>query len=437
MLRDPREYIGASIEAGLTEDAFYLPAHAKFFRHIYGMWQDNKEIELVSLVQSLMDAGLLDHVGGPASVTDLFTYAPTDGHFHFHLKLVLDKYLLRSLVKVCTETIEEAFSEPGDAKELLDHAESRMSQIRDGADRQQTEQSTKQVIFEIISEFEQQINGEEASFGLSTGFERLDAMSQGLRPGEMFIIAARPSMGKTAIMMDLIDHICFGEGNPCMVFSVEMTKKQLLRRSLFGRARYSTANLRYEKPNKGDLMRIQRAAGEIVSSKLFVDDVSGITINELRAKARRKHREHGLKAIAVDYLQLMKAGSKQAENSREREVSEISAGLKGLAKELGVPVIVLAQLNRLSESRGGKTKGIPRMSDLRESGSIEQDADMIGLLHRDDYFAENEDDRRALAGQARLILAKNRNGETGEIPLTFVAQQMRYETRIPEGNPKF
>lgn len=433
MLVDPNEYIGEAVEAGLTDEAFYLPAHGTLFIHIQKLWQDGQTIELVSLVQSLLDAGKLDHVGGSAGVTDIFTYAPTAGHFHHHLKMVMDKHLLRSMIAVCTETITEAFSEPGDAKALLDHAETRLASVRDGMDRQPKEQSTRQVIAEIVEEFGQVAMGQESlNRGLTTGFERLDAMSQGLNPGDMFVIAARPSMGKTAIMMDLIDHICMVLNEPAMVFSVEMTKKQLLRRALFSRAKYSPARLRYEKPTKGDLIRIQRSAQEVAESKLFVDDVSGITINELRAKARRKHREHGIKAIAIDYLQLMRSGSKQAQNSREREIAEISAGLKGLAKELGVPVIVLAQLNRDSEKRGGKTKGLPRMSDLRESGSIEQDADMVGLLHRDDYFAETEEERCSLAGKARLILAKNRNGETGEIPLTFVAEHMRYETRRPE-----
>jgi len=232
----------------------------------------------------------------------------------------------------------------------------------------------------------------------------------------------------------ITDRFCgeLNQDRPSMVFSLEMSAFQLMQRLIFGRAKFALGNLaRGYTPNKGDLLRIQRAAMEISSSKLFVDDTPGITINELRVKARRKKRDEGIEFIAIDYLQLMKAKTKQAEGSREREIAEISAGIKGLSKELGIPILILAQLNRGPEGRSGKNLGVPRMSDLRESGAIEQDADLVGLLYRKSYYVENEEEKEEVSKEANLILAKNRNGETGDVPMTFIAELMRFE------NPTF
>ena len=236
-------------------------------------------------------------------------------------------------------------------------------------------------------------------------------------------------MGKTSFAMNLIEHITLDQKQAAMVFSLEMGANQLVERLLYARARFAKAQLnKGYKPNKADLTRIQKAVEEIKTCPLYIDDTPSITINELRAKARRKKKDADIKVIAVDYLQLMRSNSKQAQNSREREVAEISAGLKALAKELEIPIIVLAQLNRGPESRVGAA-GKPRMSDLRESGSIEQDADLVGLLYRSAYYADDQDDDYEEAGEAQLVIAKNRNGATGEVPLTFLKELMRFETR--------
>ena len=221
--------------------------------------------------------------------------------------------------------------------------------------------------------------------------------------------------------------------DPSMFFSCEMTSEQIVQRLLFARARYAITNLRNGFiPTKAELVKIKNAATEIANSKLFIDDTAGISISELRAKARRKKKEEDIQIIAIDYLQLMRSTSKQAQNSREREIAEISSGLKALAKELSIPVIVLAQLNRGPESRTG---GSPRMSDLRESGSIEQDADMVGLLFRTAYYADSQEERDEKDGEAELNLAKNRNGPTGSIPLTFIKELMRFENSSKEMEP--
>jgi replicative DNA helicase len=268
--------------------------------------------------------------------------------------------------------------------------------------------------------------------GLSSGFSGMDNLGVTLKPGEMFVIAARPSMGKTSLMMNIVERVALDSGHRGMVFSIEVTRKQLVQNFINARAKFDARKVsRGIKPDKGDLQRIQRAAIEIASSKIIINDMSGISVGQLRAIARRRHREQPLQWIAIDYLQLMKATSKQAEGSREREVAEISAGIKGLAKELAIPIIILAQLNRGPEARTGKSLGKPRLSDLRESGALEQDADVVGLLYREAYYAVDAEAKAASAGRAQLDIAKNRNGPTGIVPLTFIAELMRFEDGEP------
>ncbi len=431
MLQEPQEYIGVAIEEKLTAEHFYLPSHSTLFGFLIELFEKGQEVELVSLVQRLLDKGLLDRVGGPAAITDLYTYAPSPGHFRHHLQHVKDKHVLRSIIQNSNEAIAQAYDAPDEVAALLDTVESKILAIREGSETNKSP-TIKQTVEEVSTQFQKLLAGEMGAQGLSTGFDVLDRMSSGLKPGEMFVVAARPSMGKTSFMMNIVEHICMELGKPGMVFSCEMSAFQLVQRLVFARAKYATSQLsRGLKPNKGELQRIQRSCVETAQSKIFIDDTAGISINELRAKARRKKRDEDIQFIAIDYLQLMKSRTKQAENSREREIAEISAGIKGLAKELSVPILILAQLNRGPESRTGKSLGVPRMSDLRESGAIEQDADMVGLLYRSAYYAENEEEREAEAGKANLVLAKNRNGETGDVPLTFIAELMRFESGPP------
>jgi len=435
MLQDSQEYIGVAIEEKLTKEHFYLPAHATLFAFLVELYEGGHEIELVSLVQRLIDRGLLDHVGGASAVTDLYTYAPTAGHFRHHLQLVKDKHVLRSIIQTANAAIARAYDTPDEVNELLDTVEASVLGIREGSETNKAP-TVKQSVIEVIEQFEAMLSGDRGQQGITTGYEMLDKMCSGLKPGEMFVVAARPSMGKTSFMMNIVEHICIDQAKPSMVFSCEMSSFQIVQRLLFSRARFAMSQLnRGYTPNKGDLQRIQRAVAEVSAAKLFIDDTPGITINELRAKARRKKRDEDIQLIAIDYLQLMKSRTKQAENSREREIAEISAGIKGLAKELGIPIVILAQLNRGPESRTGKNVGVPRMSDLRESGSIEQDADMVGLLYRTAYYAEDAEAKAAEEGRAELVLAKNRNGETGHIPLTFIADLMRFESGQPAEEP--
>lgn len=431
ILQDPQEYLSRAIEDKLTKEHFYLPQHSTLFGHLLEKFAKGEEIELVSLVQNLLDLGLLERCGGPATLSELYTYAPTPGHFHHHMQLVKDKFVLRSIIHTANDSVARAYDSPDEVAELLDSVEAAVLSIRENTEGNRTP-TLAQTVQEVMNQFQALISGEKAAQGIPTGYSELDRMTNGLKPGEMFVLAARPSMGKTSLMMNIVESICLDEGKPSLVFSCEMSAAQLVQRLLFARSRFASAKLtRGYTPTKIDLSKINRAAVELSSSKLFIDDTAGISINELRAKARRKHRDEGIQFIAIDYLQLLKSRTRQAENSREREIAEISAGIKALAKELNIPILILAQLNRGPETRSGKNVGVPRMSDLRESGSIEQDADMVGLLYRSAYYAETPEEKEEEAGKAELVLAKNRNGETGHIPLTFIADLMRFEPGVP------
>ena len=428
MLQEPAEFIPIAIENHITAGHFYLPSTSILFETVVELYDANKPVELVSLVQHMLDTGRLDRAGGPATITDIYGYAPAPMSFMHHLQLVKDKHVLRQLVQVSTKTISEAYDAPDDVPGTLDAAERDIMAIRDQAEPE-TITDLKTAINQVLDDMIDLIEERKQNLGIPCGFPDLDRKTLGLKPGEVFVIAARPSMGKSALMGSIAEHIAFDEKLPVHLFSLEMTTKQLIQRMMGSRARFDFSQLAAgHKPDKGSLLRIQRAALDITQAKdrLLIDDTPGITITALRAKARRAKTRHGTRVILIDYLQLMRSKSRQAENSREREVAEISAGIKSLAKELQLPIVVLAQLNRDSEKRNASAKGRPRMSDLRESGSIEQDADLIGLLHREAYHATTEAEKVAAGDAATLILAKNRNGPTGDIPLTWMPALVKF-----------
>jgi replicative DNA helicase len=427
MLQDPREFIPAAIEENLTAAHFYIPAHSTLFEILRETSDAGEEIELVSLAQRLLDRGQLSRIGGPAALSDLYTYAPSPGTFRHHLRLVRDKFIHRELIRVSNETIAAAYDAPEESAELLDATEAAILAIRDSGSRS-SGSSTSETVGQILDEIHRTLQGEQGQPGISTGFPTIDEIIGSMKAGEMIVIAARPSMGKTALAMNIIEAAAVDRGEPALVFSLEMSASALVRRLTFSRARIQPDAIKNE---KGTLQRIQRAALEIGRSPLVIDDTPAITITALRAQARRLHRSKGIRLIAVDYLQLVKSFSRQAQASREREVSEVSQGLKALAKELALPIIVLAQLNRDSEKRPGRKVGRPRLSDLRESGAIEQDSDVVSLLYRPAYYAESEEEREASAGFAELIIAKNRNGPTGPAALTWIAELTRFESGVP------
>ena len=430
MTVDPSLYVGKAITHGCHEGYFYLPGH----RILWSLFQDrynaNLPLDIVSIQQILQDRQQLDSVGGISGLAEIFSYSTTGAWFDTHLTLLRDKYVLRTIIATSDDAIARAFDADGDVSALLDSVESSIFKIREGIDKG-TDKTLAKMIDEAVDRLEEMLQRKGDIAGISTGFPLLDSMGNGLKPGDMFVVAARPSMGKTAFLLNVLEHVALDLGKRSLLFSCEMPSVQIVERLLFARSKVQRSEIiKARGLTKLQMEAIRRVVGDLKNSRLVIDDTPAISINELRAKARRAMRDMGgLDVIGIDYLQLMRSHSKQAQNSREREIAEISAGLKALAKELNVPIIVLAQLNRGPENRTGKSKGVPQMSDLRESGAIEQDADMIGLLYRSAYYAEDEDERQKSGDRANLYLAKNRNGPTGDVPLSFTAGLMRFSQR--------
>lgn len=424
----PREVGGICAEKKISGDHFHVPAHSVLFDLLEGMWTANQPIDFITVTQLLRDRQLLDQVGGPPFITHLFTYLPTAANVSYYLDAVIDKYTLRRIIRVCTEFAARSYDEQGGVRTLLDEVEAKIYDIAKGQFQENTF-VLRDTVMEAISAVQGLFERRGGISGISTGFAKLDQMTDGLHGAEMIVIAARPSMGKTAFAMNIAEHMAIELNKPVAVFSLEMSAMQLIQRLLCSMARIDLSRLRNGFLSDRDFPALTGAGARVTQSKLFIDDTAGLSILELRAKARRLKSQHDIQAIFIDYLQLLRSTSRKAQDNRQIEIAEISSGLKALAKELNIPVIVLAQLNRNPESRTGESKGRPRLSDLRESGSIEQDADLVGLLVREEYYAESDDDKRESEGKATLIIAKQRNGPVGDVELTFRKEFTRFETR--------
>ena len=341
---------------------------------------------------------------------------------------VVEKATLRRLIEASAQIMQAAYNDPDDVSEVLDVAEKGIFHIIQHADRREAESLAN--LLKTTMEVIQSREAGQVITGLASGFRDLDEMTSGLQPGEMIVIAARPSMGKTALALNLAENIAL-DGHPVGVFSLEMSRQQLAQRLLCSRAEVDSHKLRRNMINKEDYRRLGRAVGELSEAPIMIDDSAGMSLLELRAKARRMALQHGIQFIAIDYLQLLRGSSKE---SRQQEVAEISRGIKALARELNVPVVCLSQLNRASENREDHR---PRMADLRESGAIEQDADVVMMLHREEYFhkepewaAENPDK----LGVAELIVTKQRNGPTGTIELSWIEEITKFRDHYPSGH---
>ena len=424
MLISPRETIAECVEK-INEEYFYVPAHQTIYNMLVDLWNAGQAIDLITFTQVLRDRNLLESVGGAAFVTSLFTFVPTAANVGYYLDIVRDKYILRQIITASTESVRRAYEEQDEVSNLLDEVEQKIFAV--GEDRFKGQMlSMKDQVMEAIEAIEKLYERKGGITGISTGFVEFDRMTSGLHPAEMIVIAARPSMGKTALAMNIAEHAAIQEKLPVGVFSLEMSSQQLVQRLLCSRARVNLQKVRDGFLGERDFPSLTAAASKLAEAKIFIDDSASPTILELRAKGRRLKAQQDVQLIIVDYLQLLRSTSRRAQDNRQLEISEISAGLKGLAKELKIPVIVVAQLNRQPEARSG---GKPRLSDLRESGSIEQDADLVGLLVRPEIYEEDEEARAEKAGEAELIIAKQRNGPVGEISLTFLKEFTRFEDR--------
>ena len=400
-----RDAIGEVVQK-VDRDAFYLADHQIIFESLIKLWQDNKPVDAVLLREDLARRQLLEEVGGAVYIAEILGSVPSAAHCLHYAAVVREKSMLRKLIDASNKTLQDAYSPHESVEQVMDRAEKRVF------DLQQQKVSGEVAGIGEIAESVYEMIEDKARAGLMTDFVDLDDMLHGLQDGEMVIIAARPSMGKTAIAMNIVEAIA-SRKQPVGVFSLEMSKQQLAQRLMCSRSGIDAQKVRKGTLRAEEYQRLALMVAELSKFPIWVDDTPGLTIMDLRAKARRLALQRGVKMIMIDYMQLME-GTAGVE-SRQQQITEISRGIKGIARELNIPVICLSQLNRQSEGREGHK---PRMSDLRESGSIEQDADVVLLLHREDYYRQTDPDF-VPTNEAEVIIAKQRNGPTGTVKLTF------------------
>ncbi len=425
LMLDPQELIGQAIEKMMGE-SFYNPANGLIFATLCELYDENKPTDLIALSQVFADRNQLAEVGGYSALAELISYVPTTSNFDYYLQVVTQKATLRGIINACTVSIQRAYEEQENVDEVIDRVEQDILAIRDAGGKTEFGEM-KDFVMDAIDTIEKSHGSQGGVTGLSTGFRDLDEMTSGLHGAEMIVIAARPSMGKTSFCMNIVENVAVDQGKPVGVFSLEMSAASLVLRLLCARAGVDMQKVRGGfLSERRDLPSLVQAASVLAESPIYIDDTAGLSILELRAKARRMKDKGGIELIVVDYLQLARGTSSRAKDNRQLEIAEISAGLKGLAKEMNIPVIVVAQLNRQPEARTG---GKPRLSDLRESGAIEQDADLVGLLVRSEVYEDDEDAREEIAGEAELIIAKQRNGPIGEVKLTFDKKYVRFKDR--------
>lgn len=413
--------IAVAIEI-MNEGHFYKGAHKKIFSAIVALFDSSKAADLVTLVDELKKRGQLEEVGGPAYLAGLTNIVPTAANIRHYAKIVKEKALLRNLINVATQIVTDGYESEQDADQLIDKAERLVFEIT--SSKIETPLVTlKDIIKDSIEVIDNLYQRKANVTGLPTGFFELDTMTAGLQASDLIVVAGRPSMGKSAFVSSIAEYLGVAEKIPIAIFSLEMSKEQLVQRMLCSHARVDAHRVRTGFLAQQDWPRLTAAAGKLSEATIYIDDSPSISILELRAKARRLKAQHDIKMVVVDYLQLMQ-GPAGAEN-RQQEISEISQSLKALARELRVPLIAVSQLSRAVE---GRSDHRPQLSDLRESGAIEQDADVVILLLREEYYAPTEENK----GIAEAIIAKQRNGPVGSIRLAFVKEYARFENLAKE-----
>ncbi len=417
----------------LKPDEFSLDAHRRIYSRMRDLRETGRPVDMITLAEELDRHKEVEAIGGVAYLSSLIDGVPERPSIEHYVRIVRNKALLRGLINVAQNAIAEAIEHSDEAEEVLGRAEEavfRLSETRIG----QTFMDIPDIVRSSFGSLDDLYSRAQEITGLATHYKELDRMTSGLQPSDLVIIAGRPSMGKTALAMNIAENAAVIDGKVVGIFSLEMSKEALLMRMLASRARVDSQLLRKGFLGKEEKRKLTHALEELVHTRLYVDDSPGISVGEMRAKARRlKQKENGrLDLIIVDYLQLMSAvpiGGKRFSN-RTEEVSAISRGLKALAKELKTPVVALSQLSRAPETRGGtEEKGRPQLADLRESGSIEQDADVVAFIYRKEYYYPDNPD---LEGKGRLIIAKQRNGPTGDIDLAFLKQFTRFDDYTSE-----
>jgi replicative DNA helicase len=414
MLRD--NLVIPEVQLIVRADSFYADAHQKIFAAVASLSDKSFPVDLVTLAEELKQRGQIDDVGGYPYLAELWEAAPTAANAVYYAQIVRDRYLVRNLIHASTEILRDAYEQSQSGDELLNEAERKIAEVQQRGSTA-TLYRLEDVIIQTYDRIDARATGDRSATGLMTHFTDLDEITAGLQNSEFIIVAARPSVGKTSFSLGLVRNICVEEKVPVFFVSLEQSRYELAERLLCCQARVDSHKLRKGALGAEDMERLIEAGGVLRNAKLFIDDAPGQNMLRITANSRRLKQRQGLKLVVIDYLQLIEAENRR--DPRQEQVAQISRRLKGLAKELEVPVIALAQVNRASEDRQDHR---PRLADLRESGSLEQDADTVMLLHRPDRYEPGQHE-----GIIEVIVAKQRNGPTGEVTLAYLKQYMRYE----------
>ena len=399
----------------ITSKSFYKEENQKIFESIKNLSEKEKPIDLLMVTQELKDREQLDEIGGPGYITQLTRRVSSAAHIEFHARIIAQKFIQRELIRVSSEIQTKSYDDTVDVDDLIDFSESSLFQVAEGNIKKET-RPIKPVLNEAILQIEKARNQKDGLSGTPSGFTAIDRITSGWQRTDLIIIAARPSMGKTAFVLSMARNIAIDHNKPVAVFSLEMSSLQLVTRLISAETELGSQKLKSGRLEEHEWTQLNQRIKAFDNAPMFIDDTPAMSIFELRAKCRRLKMQHDIQVVVIDYLQLMTAGT-DSRGSREQEVSMISRSLKAIAKELDIPIIALSQLNRSVESREGKR---PQLSDLRESGAIEQDADIVLFIHRPEYYGITEDESgNSLLGVAEIIISKHRNGATGDVHLTF------------------
>lgn len=406
----------AKVLEGLEEEDFYRDGHKIIYRTILEMFRNDIAIDLLTLLEYLKSTDMLERAGGVTYITELSSSVPTTANLDAYIKIVSDKSTLRKLIKSSTAIIEESYNNQSKVEDVVDSAEKKIFNIAEKRTSKDFE-PLADVLERGFAQIEKLFNDKGSVTGVPSGFTDLDAKTSGFQSGDMVLIAARPSMGKTTFALNIVEHAALRENKSVVVFSLEMSKEQLAYKLLCSEANVDMLKLRTGTLEDKDWENIAMAAGPLSKAKIYIDDTAGVTVMEMRSKCRRLKMEYGIDLIVIDYLQLMSGGT--GSDNRQQEVSEISRSIKALAKEMECPVIALSQLSRAPEQRADHR---PMLSDLRESGSIEQDADIVMFLYRDEYYNKETEDKNI----GECIMAKQRNGPVGTVRLAWLGQYSKF-----------
>ena len=402
----------------LKPEYFYKMEHQKIFDAIIVLFNESKPVDILTVIEQLKKAGELENIGGAFYITQLTNNVASSANTEYHARIIVEKFIQRSLIQISSTIIKESFDETIDVFDLLSKAEQDLFSVTEGSLRKSYDKMSV-LITNAIQNIEELKNKEDGLSGVPSGFSKLDRVTSGWQKSDLIIIAARPGMGKTALALTMARNIAINHKTPIGIFSLEMSSDQLVNRLISSESEIPSGKLRKGNLEEYEFVQLHEKIRDLAEAPIYIDDTPGLSVFELRAKARRLVKNHGVQIIIVDYLQLMTAGGNKSGN-REQEISAISRSLKGIAKELKIPVIALSQLNRGVESRTSTSKR-PILADLRESGAIEQDADIVTFIYRPEYYKiyewENSDDSR---GQAEIIIAKHRNGPLDNFRLKFI-----------------